>query len=289
MPKATKPPPADPPAEPSPVAPPPGRPLREFALAELDRAAAQLAREGDARHAGVHQARKSLRRTRATLALARRALGDAGRRLDEDLARLCRGLSPLRDGQALVEALERLRPGAPPALQARLAEAITLAGLRREALMASALARDPGFARRQARIEALAARLSRLPWDEVRDKHVARAVERSERRVARTRRRVARDPSHDERWHVLRRRVRRLRQQDTLLQSLDLAVRPVSGVPLDEATALGEAQDDTLLLRHCGPRSPFPPDLRRELRALARARLARVRAQWPAAALSSAS
>lgn len=104
MPEAPKPSPAETP----PVAPPPGRSLREFALAELDRAAAQLACEGEARHAGVHQARKSLRRVRATLALARRALGEPGRRLDEDLARLCRGLSALRDGQALVEALQRL-------------------------------------------------------------------------------------------------------------------------------------------------------------------------------------
>ena len=278
MSRAAMPPPANPPAAPPAVAPPPGRSLRDFALAELDRAAAQLGREGEARHAGVHQARKSMRRARATLALARRALGEAGRRLDEDIARLCRGLSPLRDGQALVEALERLQPGAPPALQARLPEAIALATARRDALMVAALARDPGFARRRARIGALAARLVQLPWDDVRNKHVARALERSERRVAKARRRVARDPSHDEHWHVLRRRLRRLRQQDTLLQSLDLAVRPVAGVPLDEATALGEAQDDTLLLRHCGARSPFPADLRRELRVLARSRLGRVRA-----------
>lgn len=272
MAKATKLPPVDPPA-----APPPGRSLREFALAELDRAVLQLGREGQARHAGVHQARKSMRRARATLALSRRALGEAGKRLDGDIARLCRGLSLLRDGQALVEALERLQPGAPPALQPRLPEAMALAAARRDALMARALERDPGLRRRQARIEALAARLQQLPWDELRNKHVARALERSERRVAKARRQVARDPSQDERWHVLRRRLRRLRQQDTLLQALDLAVRPVGGVPLDEATALGEAQDDALLLRHCGARSPFPADLRRELRALARARMGRVR------------
>ena len=81
MPRAAKPPPAKPPAAPPSVAPPPGRSLREFALAELDRATEQLGREGQARHAGVHQARKSMRRARATLALARRALGEAGKRL----------------------------------------------------------------------------------------------------------------------------------------------------------------------------------------------------------------
>lgn len=120
--------------------------------------------------------------------------------------------------------------------------------------------------------------MSRLPWDELRNRQVARALARSERRLARARKRVARQPSHDERWHGLRRRLRRLRQQETLLQALELDVLPAAGVPLDQATALGEAQDDVLLLRHCGSRSPFPVDLRKELRTLARARLAHVRA-----------
>jgi len=48
-------------------------------------------------------------------------------------------------------------------------------------------------------------------------------------------------------------------------------------VTVEEATLLGEAQDDALLLRHCGARSPFPPELRKLLRKEARARLRRVR------------
>lgn len=266
-----------PPVPPVPDAPPLREALPAFALAELANAARQLAREGGERHAGIHQARKSLRRVRATLALARRALGEPGIHLDQDIARLCRGLSALRDGQALVEALKRLAPAAPPALQAQLPQAIELAKARREELLQRALARDPGLARRRQRIQAFARRLARLPWDEVRDKRVARAVARSERRLAKARRRVLRQPGHDERWHVLRRRLRRLRQQDHLLMALAPALRPAAGVPLDEATMLGEAQDDVLLLRHCGPRSPFPPALRRELRAVARERLQRVR------------
>lgn len=266
-----------PPVSPASDAPPIGDALRAFALDELANAARQLAREGGDRHAGIHQARKSLRRVRATLALARRALGEPGIRLDEDIARLCRGLSALRDGQALVEALKRLDPAAPPVLQALLPQAIELAKARREDLLQRALARDPGLARRRQRLEAFAQRLARLPWNEVRGKRVARAVARSERRLAKSRRRVLRQPGHDERWHVLRRRLRRLRQQDHLLLALAPDLRPVAGVPLDEATMLGEAQDDVLLLRHCGSRSPFPPALRRELRAVARERLRRVR------------
>ncbi len=57
----------------------------------------------------------------------------------------------------------------------------------------------------------------------------------------------------------------------------------MGGVTADEATVLGEAQDDALLLRHCGSHSPFPPLLRKLLRAEARARLGRVRAPAPAA------
>ena len=254
-----------------------GPALREFALSELAQAARQLAREGSERHSGIHQARKSLRRARAALALARRDLGEPGRHLDEQIASLCRGLSALRDGQALVEALKRLGPTAAPALEAQLPQAIELAKVRREQLLERALARDPGLARRRARIEGFARRLARLRWDEVREKRVARAVERSERRLAKARRRVERQPGHDERWHVLRRRLRRLRQQDHLLMSLAPALRTVAGVPLEEATMLGEAQDDVLLLRHCGSHSPFPPPLRRELRTDARERLARVR------------
>lgn len=266
-----------PPVSPASDAPPIGDALRAFALDELANAARQLAREGGERHAGIHQARKSLRRVRATLALARRALGEPGIRLDEDIARLCRGLSALRDGQALVEALKRLDPAAPPALQALLPQAIELAKARREDLLQRALARDPGLARRRQRLEAFAQRLARLPWNEVRGKRVARAVARSERRLAKARRRALRQPGHDERWHVLRRRLRRLRQQDHLLVALAPDLRPAAGVPVDEATMLGEAQDDVLLLRHCGARSPFPPALRRELRAVARERLQRVR------------
>lgn len=279
MPKAMPPPPASPSPDgpPAPAAPPVGEALRDFALAELAAATAHLAREGDARHAGIHQARKSIRRARAALALGRRGLGEAGGRLDDELARLCRGLSALRDGQALVEALQRLQPSAPAALQASLPQAIELAGVRRDALLTRALARDPGFTRRRARIERFAARLVRLPWGEVTAKRVARAVARSERRLAKARKRVTRQPGHDERWHVLRRRLRRLRQQDHLLLALAPALRPAPGVPLDEATALGEAQDDVLLLRHCGSRSPFPAALRRDLRAVARERLGRVR------------
>ncbi|KFN48598.1 hypothetical protein N790_06165 [Arenimonas malthae CC-JY-1] len=254
-----------------------GQRLRDYALSELTSAAEQLAREGDARHAGVHQARKRLRRTRATLALARRPLGDTGRRLDDALGQACRGLCGLRDAQALVEGLARLEATAPVELREQLPHAIALASARRDALMAAALARDPGFERHRKRLLALAARLARLDWDAVDETVVAKGVARSERRLAKARRRAERAPGDDERWHVLRRRLRRLRQQDHLLLALAPELRPASGASPEEATTLGEAQDDVLLLRACGRGSPFPVPLRRALRALAARRLRQVR------------
>lgn len=259
---------------------PPGRRLRDYALAELARASAQLALDGEDRHAGIHQARKSMRRARATLALARRALGDEGRRLDADLASLCRGLGSLRDAQALIEALQRLEP-VPASLAARIPEAVFAAGARRDATLSRALAADPEFSRRRARLVAMAVRLAKLDWEALRAKDVRAGFARSERRLAKARRRLDRHPEDDERWHVVRRRLRRLRQQDSLLVAAAPELRPAGGVDAGEATLLGHAQDDVLLLRHCGRRSPFPLPLRRALCGLARERLARVRGQLP--------
>lgn len=248
--------------------------LRNYALAELARAAAQLARKGDSRHAGIHQARKSMRRARATLALARGPLGERGRRLDQALASLCRGLGSLRDAQALTEALPRLEA---TVVQEMLPEAMALAAARRDAMLARALARDPDLARRRKRLDALAARLSHLDWDAVGNPDVLACVARSERRLAKARRRARRRSGDDERWHVLRRRLRRLRQQDSVLLDVEPALRPRDDTPSAEATALGHAQDDVLLLRHCGRGSPFPLAMRRAIGQLAQTRLDQVR------------
>lgn len=255
----------------------PGERLRDHALGELARAMEQLAREGDARHSGVHQARKSLRRTRACLDLARRALGEKGHRLDRSLASLCRGLGALRDAQALVEALRRLEPSAAPGLAALLPRAQSLAAARRDERLAGALARDPDFGRRRQRLENLQARLAALPWETLREDGISAALGRSQRRLAKARRRVERHPGDDERWHGLRRRLRRLRQQDTVLSVVMPALCSSSAGLADEAAALGKAQDDVLLLRHCGRHSPFPPKIRRAIRAAARTRLANMR------------
>ncbi len=251
--------------------------LKAFALSELREAQSLLARPGDQRHEGVHQARKRMRRTRAALALGRKALGREGRRLDEDLGRFCRGLSPLRDAQALIEGLQRLPASEPSPLAAALPAMLGLASQRRDQCLADSLARDPDMQRRRDRLQAMATRLEALSWENVKRGAVAKSLRRSEDRLAKARRRAARDPKEDARWHAMRRRLRRLRQQDHLLAALEPDLRPEDNVTAEEATVLGEAQDDALLLRHCGSHSPFPPPLRKLLRAEARARLGRAR------------
>ena len=262
---------------PAPPAAPLGLRLKVFALSQLSEAQSLLAKAGDDRHAGVHQARKRLRRARAALALGRKALGREGRRLDEDLGQLCRGLSPLRDAQALIEGLQRLPASEPSALASALPDLLDLARQRRDQCLARTLARDADFQRRRDRLLAMATRLEALDWQDVKRGAVAKSIARSEERVAKARRRATRNPKDDARWHAMRRRLRRLRQQDHLLAALEPDLRPEDNVTAEEATVLGEAQDDALLLRHCGSHSPFPPPLRKLLRAEARARLGRAR------------
>lgn len=262
-----------------PIAPgaPLGLRLKAFALGELAQAQSLLGKPGESRHEGVHQARKCLRRTRAALALGRKALGREGRQLDDDLGRLCRGLSPLRDAQALIEGLQRRPAAGSGPLAAAVPEMVALARQRRDEFLVRSLARDPDFQRRRDRLKSMALRLERLEWENVKPGAVAKALARSEARLAKARRRATRHPDDDALWHAMRRRLRRLRQQDHLLAAIEPGLRPRDTASAEEATVLGEAQDDALLLRHCGSHSPFPPPLRRLLRAQARARLGSVR------------
>ena len=264
-----------------------GSRLMAFASGQLLQAQTLLAQEGEARHSGIHEARKCIRRTRAALALGARVFDGREERLDDELGRLCRGLSPLRDAQALIEALQRLDDSAPPAVR----DILPLAGMavrkRRDVMLQHALQRDPQFDARRQRLSAAQARLLRLPWQSVSGDDIAKAVMRSKRRAHKAQRRVERHPDDDEAWHVFRRRLRRLRQQDTLLATLRPDLRPSTGHHEHQAQTLGESQDDALLLRHCGGRSPFPADQRRLLRDIARERLQRTRSTCGTASRAS--
>ena len=252
--------------------------LMAFAREQLRLAHLHLGHTGEARHVGIHQARKCIRRARATLALGARIFGPRAQRLDDELGRLCRGLSPLRDAQALIETLRRLTSTAPAPVQAILPLAEREACQRRDQLLQRALTRDPEFMARRHRLLVAQTRLERLDWWALDAAVVSAAVMRSGKRAGKAAHSATHHPDDNHAWHVYRRRLRRLHQQDTLLADIEPELRPVLVQNLQkQASLLGESQDDALLLAHTGSRSPFPPGQRKLLRSMARERLQRTR------------
>lgn len=246
----------------------PGAVLQAEAEQEMERAARQLARPGEERHQGIHQARKSIRRVRALLALGgpRFSAVPAVKRLDASLRSLCRGLSALRDADALRDALLHLSRDAVigPIECERLCAFVAVVRARR---LAAALARDPDFARRRERLQQLQARLPRLPWAQVRMADIDAASLLSKKRLRKALKR-ARGRADADAWHTLRRRLRRLRQQENaLVRVLPEAARPSTGIA-DLADRMGRAQDHALLLARCRRSGVFPARDRAMLRRL---------------------
>jgi len=254
-----------------------GQRVAAFALVQLQTAQAQLALTGEARHSGIHQARKSLRRVRAALALGARVFGHRVVGLDDELGSMCRGLSGLRDAQALLEELKRLAPSAAPESAAVLFSADTVARQVRDELLERALLRDPDMQSRRRRLQLAQKRLASLHWQSLDDSRMVKAVRRSRRRAEKAGKRARREPDDGDAWHIYRRRLRRLHQQHTILDTLQPGLLPEKMDLEDHASALGEVQDDALLLKRCSGHSPFPVELRPSLRAMARERLRKAR------------
>ena len=243
--------------------------LRDYACAELARAITLLSRRGGRIHEGVHQARKSLRRTRATLALGGASLGPGAALIDREARNVNRGLSKLRDAQALIEVIDHLlRKTPPPEEAALLRRARRIAAKARAERAQRALTGDPALANRRALLTTLHAALLSLPWDALDANHVHAALAQSTLRVERAGERALAS-NRDEDWHRWRRRMRRLSQQHRVLAAAapDLIVDRKRWKSL--AVMLGESQDYALLRDHCGSRSPFVPADRRTLRAMA--------------------
>jgi hypothetical protein len=257
-----------------------GHALLAYARSQLLNARNQLARRGHARHAGIHEARKCIRRAKAALAIGRWKFGASGKRLNIELGRICRGLSPLRDGQALVEALQRLHDGASGPSLEFLPEAVSAACRRRDLQLQTALALDPHLRSRRQRLLHASERMLRLDWASVGSDDVQAAVRRSVHRLKTAGKQVKKNSDDDGPWHDYRRRLRRLRQQDTLLSALDIDSGLSDRAFRNQADALGNAQDDVLLIRRCGKDSPFRPEQRRLLRRTARQRLYNARGNW---------
>jgi len=243
--------------------------LRDYANAELDHAIASLGWRGGRVHEGVHLARKSLRRTRAVLALGAPLLGPGAALIDCEVRRVNRRLSKMRDAQALVETLDRLikrvkTPDELPVLRRarRIAARVRAESARHE------LAEDPGLAQKRALLTVLRAALPALPWDALSEIRVRDALDYGLVRIETAGAR-ARADCRDQDWHRWRRRVRRLSQQHRALgdQIAELGFARKRCKSL--AVLLGEAQDYALLSEHCGRRSIFTEPDRHLLAALA--------------------
>ena len=233
-----------------------GMALRNYGVAELTIAIDALALRGSRAHEGIHQARKAIRRTRAMLTLGQPVLGPGAHFVDRRLRRVNRRLSPLRDMQALVEAIDRLRTKARDEASTRALDRARRSATRRR----GALSRKPEFIRQlqheQAVLVMLRAALHGLPWECVPASMVIDAMTSAARKAGTARERAfARDRAED--WHTWRRRMRRISQQHRAAAATGLDA-PVSRLLKKLTEQLGVMQDLSLLVAHCDTDSPFP-------------------------------
>ncbi|MDQ3617197.1 MAG: CHAD domain-containing protein [Pseudomonadota bacterium] len=237
-----------------------------------------LSLRGARLHKGVHQGRKSLRRTRAVLALAKPALGAGARLIDRELRRINRSLSTLRDTQALVETLDRLAKknpsdGSRALLQLARRDAVKA----RTAQARATLKEDADFAGRRAQLAVLAAGLQALPWAAI-DQDVQASLRKSATKATGASER-AQKSGDDQDWHRWRRRARRLSQQYRALGGAAIPLSANRDRDKTLAELLGKAQDFALLIDHCGGNSPFDDAIRKDLRKFASKHAKQVRAR----------
>ena len=159
-------------------------------------------------HQSVHSARKAIRRLRAVLLLANDRFDEIGI-ADKELRRIGSGLSRLRDAYVITSAARVL---AEKDDHGRWQPAIDGLERRCEELLSQAMASDPDFARRRARLQRVVERLQSLPWPDLGNKDISAAIERSAKRVRKAHKRACNDES-PENIHRWRRRTRRLRMQ----------------------------------------------------------------------------
>lgn len=227
--------------------PEPGDSLKAYALKKIQHAIACLAWRGSRAHAGVHQARKSLRQARSCLALGQPALGAGAIMLDHEIARICESLSCLRDAKARVESLDRLlTSNAETETRQCLQAAKRIAINARAGAMRNEQINDPDFLTRRERLYVVEAAIPVLPWKQISISGLSRAVHHSmyaSDEAAETA--LHRGKTND--WHRLRRRRRRLAQQHTALQHCDILLPSIVVPDHKLGSLLGEAQDISVL------------------------------------------
>ena len=184
--------------------------LRRVVRGQLDKATGGLAAaEGDALADAVHSARKSLKRVRSALRLARDPLGDETYRAENTALRdASRRLSGARDSEvmlgtldALAERYDEISPGDFGALRAAL-------GKERTAVHAK-LSGDATTGEVLGDLRAARARTASWPLDEIELARLGPGLRRAYRRGRKAQRAAEAEPG-DEPLHELRKRVKDL-------------------------------------------------------------------------------
>ena len=254
-----------------------GATLHAFADGQLALARDRLGWQGGHRHNGIHQARKSIRQVRAVLALAAKALGAEADALDGILSDINTSLSPVRDAQALVEAIDRLCAQTKnKKLLGLLARVRRRAVETRRCVMNAALAIDSDLAQVRHALAQVTTGLARLPWSAVTPDDVDAAIHLSAKRAIKAARKAARS-EEIEVWHRWRRKVRRYMQQQRILAGAHDEHAP-GHKDRDTAEHLGQQQDCSLLLAFSASQdSPIPWADASQLEAFVEKKRARLR------------
>ena len=204
---------------PSPVITRIGICLHGYVLGQFDIAGRSLGRSGEGLHAGIHQARKSIRRIRAALDLGRTGLWPDAAATYDELRSMCRGLSEIRDAHAVVETLDRVFKQSEDLAMRLVLRRIREKLIRRQAACLSrVLKHDPGLRRCRTRLRFLRDRTEAMQWSSIDAPSIRSALARSERRAERAAQK-AKHTRHGPMRHRWRRRLRRLRHQMMLLES----------------------------------------------------------------------
>lgn len=183
----------------------------------------------------MHEARKAIRQLRALLGLCRGRLPGLAQ-IDARLRSLGSGLSRLRDARASIDTARKM-VGLPGNL--RWESALERLLERRQRVGAAALATDPGFAKRRARLAGIAAALEACDWEAVTASRLRREYKSRRKRVEKAEQRARNAPTAHN-LHRWRRRLRTLRMQlDVVCEVLpERATRARTAAAPREAKAL---------------------------------------------------
>jgi hypothetical protein len=193
--------------------------LSAYALQQFDVAGRSFGRSPENLHSGIHDARKAIRRIRATLDLGRARLWPAATAVFDELRSLCRELSTARDAYAVIETLDGLRREMRDPDQHELCKRVRKVLIaRHSAAVSRLLKQDRGERRFLTRLRRLREATNELRWEEIDASDVRSALARGDRRAERAAD-EARRTQHARMRHRWRRRLRRLRHQMTILES----------------------------------------------------------------------